>query len=129
MRACGILQLRWARGQLCDKVFKLFRENVPKEISLLVGVISKRLKDCWQRILCNQQCEQHDGNPVGVRCHDVAVLLTVDSIAGPDALCRDEEGRQELVATELVGDVLPGDRLLVHAGVAIERLAAARAGG
>ncbi len=32
------------------------------------------------------------------------------------------------MATELVGEVRPGDRVLVHAGVAIERLATARDG-
>ena len=39
---------------------------------------------------------------------------------GTDALCRDDRGREETVATELVGPVGAGDRLLVHAGVAIE---------
>jgi hydrogenase expression/formation protein HypC len=60
-----------------------------------------------------------------VTCGDVAVPLTVVTVAGADARCRDEQGRQELVAVELVGAVEPGDRLLVHAGVAIERLEAA----
>jgi hydrogenase maturation factor len=64
-----------------------------------------------------------------ITCGDVAVVLTVASIAGADAMCRDEQGREELVATELVGDVQPGDRVLVHAGVAIERLAAMTTGG
>lgn len=59
-----------------------------------------------------------------ITCGDVAVALTVLDVAGPDARCRDEQGREETVATELVGAVAPGDRLLVHAGVAIERLAA-----
>lgn len=60
-----------------------------------------------------------------ITCGDVAVVLTVATVAGADARCRDEDGREELVATELVGDVRPGDRVLVHAGVAIERLASA----
>jgi hydrogenase maturation factor len=46
----------------------------------------------------------------------------VVSSDGADACCQDEEGRVETVAVELVGLVVPGDRLLVHAGVALERL-------
>ncbi len=60
--------------------------------------------------------------PGCITCGDVAVVLTVDSVDGPDATCVDELGRTELVATELVGDVAVGDRVLVHAGVAIERV-------
>jgi len=60
--------------------------------------------------------------PGCITCGDVAVVLTVASAYGVDARCHDEQGREELVATELVGDVRPGDRVLVHAGVAIERL-------
>jgi hydrogenase maturation factor len=60
--------------------------------------------------------------PGCITCGDVAVVLTVATVEGSDAHCRDEHGREELVATELVGQVQPGDRLLVHAGVAIERV-------
>ena len=60
--------------------------------------------------------------PGCITCGDVAVVLTVASVVGSDAQCRDDGGREELVATELVGDVQPGDRVLVHAGVAIERV-------
>ncbi|MEO6712472.1 MAG: HypC/HybG/HupF family hydrogenase formation chaperone [Mycobacteriales bacterium] len=67
--------------------------------------------------------------PGCITCGDVAVSLTVVSVVGADATCRDEQGREELVATELVGDVHAGDRLLVHAGVAIERLSAVPVGG
>lgn len=67
--------------------------------------------------------------PGCITCGDVAVVLTVTTVAGADARCRDDEGREEVVATELVGGVRPGDRVLVHAGVAIERLAPAAAGG
>ncbi|HEV7209856.1 MAG TPA: HypC/HybG/HupF family hydrogenase formation chaperone [Mycobacteriales bacterium] len=67
--------------------------------------------------------------PGCITCGDVAVALTVTSLVGADACCQDDQGREELVATELVGDVQPGDRVLVHAGVAIERLAAASTGG
>jgi hydrogenase maturation factor len=71
-------------------------------------------------------CSAEDGC---ITCGDVAVVLTVTSVADADAVCTDEQGRQETVATELVGDVGPGDRLLVHAGVAIERLTAVPTGG
>jgi hydrogenase expression/formation protein HypC len=57
-----------------------------------------------------------------ITCGDVAVPLTVIEARDNDARCRDDQGREELVAVELVGDVQPGDRVLVHAGVAIERL-------
>ncbi len=60
--------------------------------------------------------------PGCITCGDVAVALTVLDVDGSDARCRDEQGQQEQVAIELVGDVRPGDRVLVHAGVAIERL-------
>ena len=60
--------------------------------------------------------------PGCLTCGDVALILTVDTVRGADALCRDEQGRQELVAIELVGPVAAGTRLLVHAGVAIERV-------
>ena len=63
-------------------------------------------------------------DPGCITCGDIAVELTVVEVQGPDASCRDEWGQQEMVATELVGDVIPGDRLLVHAGVAIKRLEA-----
>jgi hydrogenase expression/formation protein HypC len=39
------------------------------------------------------------------------------------AMCADAEGGQAEVMTELVGSVEPGDAVLVHAGVAIARLA------
>ncbi len=61
--------------------------------------------------------------PGCLTCGDVAVALTVLSVAGADARCADEQGREETVAVELVSPVAAGDRLLVHAGVAIERLA------
>ncbi|WP_323747956.1 HypC/HybG/HupF family hydrogenase formation chaperone [Catenulispora rubra] len=59
-----------------------------------------------------------------ITCGDVAVPLTVVSIAGADACCRDTDGREESVALEFVGPVGVGDRVLVHAGVAIELLPA-----
>jgi hydrogenase maturation factor len=67
--------------------------------------------------------------PGCITCGDVAVVLTVVRTTGEDACCTDAQGRQEVVATELVGPVAPGDRVLVHARVALERLAPAAAGG
>ncbi len=60
--------------------------------------------------------------PGCVTCGDVAIPLRVLSVYGADARCQDAQGREETVAVELVGAVRPGDRLLVHAGVALERL-------
>jgi hydrogenase maturation factor len=71
--------------------------------------------------MTGDHCEVTDGC---ITCGDVAVALTVVDIDGSDARCRDDEGRFEAVATELVDDVVVGDRLLVHAGVALERLTA-----
>jgi len=68
------------------------------------------------------RCEVQDGC---ITCGDVAVELTVVAAGGADADCVDAEDRHEIVATELVGSVHPGDRLLVHAGVALELVASA----
>ena len=55
-------------------------------------------------------------------CGDVAVPVEVLEAAGPDAVCEDEHGRRGTVGVELVSPVSPGDRLLVHGGVAISQL-------
>jgi hydrogenase expression/formation protein HypC len=58
-----------------------------------------------------------------ITCGDVAMPLTVVSIDGSDARCRDDSsGAEEVVAIDLVGPVVVGDRLLVHARVALEIL-------
>jgi len=55
-----------------------------------------------------------------ITCSDEGVPMRVlESIGDGLARC---EGDVE-VMTELVGDVAPGDELLVHAGVALVRLA------
>jgi hypothetical protein len=59
-------------------------------------------------------------------CGDVAVPVTVVEGTEPDALCEDDHERRGLVGVELVAPVRPGERLLVHAGVAISRLGAGR---
>jgi hydrogenase maturation factor len=55
-------------------------------------------------------------------CGDVAVPVTVLTPADDDALCEDDHGQRGSVGVELVAPVRPGDRLLVHGGVAISRL-------
>lgn len=67
-------------------------------------------------------CSTHEAQDGCITCGDIAVPLTVVTVDASDARCIDGEGRSELVAIELVGDVRAGDRVLVHAGVAIERL-------
>lgn len=57
-----------------------------------------------------------------ITCGDVALALTVVEVGEYDARCRAEDGGEELVATELVGPLVPGDRVLVHARVALEKL-------
>jgi hydrogenase maturation factor len=64
-------------------------------------------------------CDVADGC---ITCGDVAVALTVIDVRGADAHCRDDLGRTEDVAIELIDAVVVGDVLLVHAGVALERL-------
>jgi hydrogenase expression/formation protein HypC len=56
-----------------------------------------------------------------ITCGDVAVALTVVEISGADALCRDDAGGSQTVALDFV-TATAGDRVLVHAGVALERL-------
>lgn len=57
-----------------------------------------------------------------ITCGDVAVILDVVSIDGADAVCRAPDGGMEHVAIELVTPVAVGDRLLVHAKVALEKV-------
>ncbi len=59
---------------------------------------------------------------VCITCGDIAIALTVISVDGFTARCRDHDDRVETVAIELVGQVAPGDRVLVHAGVALVNL-------
>ena len=73
----------------------------------------------WLELEPPPSCDVREGC---ITCGDVAVVLSVAELRGADALCRDDDDRTELIATELVGAVQVGDRLLVHAGVALERL-------
>lgn len=55
-----------------------------------------------------------------VTCSDEGVPMRVVSVCADGAVCLDEDGgRHDGVAVDLVGPVAPGDRVLVHAGVAI----------
>ena len=64
-----------------------------------------------------------DSEGVCITCSDQGLVLRVTEL-GTDglALCADETGRQVEVQTNLIDGVNPGDRLVVHAGVAIARL-------
>lgn len=59
-------------------------------------------------------------------CGDVAVEVEVVAVEGTAAVV-EHGGARETVAVDLVGPVAPGDRLLCHAGVALERLERAAA--
>jgi hydrogenase maturation factor len=54
-------------------------------------------------------------------CGDVAVEARVVEVAGSSAVV-EAEGRREQVGIELVEPVAPGELLLCHAGIAIEKL-------
>jgi hydrogenase maturation factor len=59
--------------------------------------------------------------PACITCSDQGTPMRVLELGG-DGIARCDGGE---VLTDLVGDVRPGDELLVHAGVAIARLACA----
>jgi hydrogenase maturation factor len=65
----------------------------------------------------SEACEAHAGC---ITCGDQAVSMRVVSVCDSGAVCLDENGRRhEGIAVDLVEPVAPGDRVLVHAGVAI----------
>lgn len=59
-----------------------------------------------------------------VTCGDEAVTAEVLQVDGSEALIRAGEAT-ERVGIDLVPDVRPGDVLLCHAGIALERVAEA----
>jgi hydrogenase maturation factor len=61
-----------------------------------------------------------------ITCGDVAVEARVVSLPRPHTALVTLAGREEEVATELVEPVAVGDRLLCHAGIALERLGSDR---
>jgi hydrogenase maturation factor len=56
-----------------------------------------------------------------VTCSDEAVAARVESVVGSEAVITVGDER-ERVAIDLVADARPGDLLLCHAGIALERL-------
>jgi hydrogenase maturation factor len=54
-------------------------------------------------------------------CGDVAVAARVETVHGAEAVVS-ANGETERVALDLVPDARPGDLLLCHAGIALERL-------
>jgi hydrogenase maturation factor len=55
-----------------------------------------------------------------ITCSDEGVSMQVVAMSTEGAVCVDEDGTtHERIAVELVEPVVPGDRILVHAGVAI----------
>jgi hydrogenase expression/formation protein HypC len=55
-----------------------------------------------------------------ITCGDEGVRMRVVSLSADGATCVEEDGTQhEGIAIDLVEPVGPGDRVLVHAGVAI----------
>jgi hydrogenase maturation factor len=54
-------------------------------------------------------------------CGDAAVTATVVSVSG-DTATVEAGGRREQVGIELVAPVAPGDALLCHAGIALQKV-------
>ena len=68
-------------------------------------------------------CDPHSGC---ITCGDVGIEMRVLALAEEGlAKCREESGEERDVETALVGDVRPGDVLLVHADVALTKVPAA----
>jgi hydrogenase maturation factor len=59
-----------------------------------------------------------------ITCSDEGIEMTVVALTQSGAQCRDPAGIDQRVEIELVEPVEIGDRLLVHAGVAIANLGA-----
>ena len=56
-------------------------------------------------------------------CGDTAVVATVVEVDGDTALV-EADGKRERVGVELVAPVAPGEALLCHAGIALQRVEA-----
>jgi hydrogenase maturation factor len=63
-----------------------------------------------------------------VTCSDEGLPMRVLEIDAADglAVCRGEDGGESTIDVQLIGDVAPGETLLVHAGVALALLEEAR---
>jgi hydrogenase maturation factor len=59
-----------------------------------------------------------------ITCSDEGIpMRVVEAPTGGIASCTSDDGATSDVMCDLVGDVAPGDAVLVHAGVALLRLA------
>jgi hydrogenase maturation factor len=56
-----------------------------------------------------------------ITCGDVAVTALVVSVSGDTAIV-EVDGRRERVGIELVTPVEPGETLVCHAGIALQKL-------
>jgi hydrogenase maturation factor len=66
-------------------------------------------------------CDPHVGC---ITCGDVGVEMRVVTLGEAGlATCADDGGERREIETALVGAVAPGDRVLVHADVALARCA------
>jgi len=54
-------------------------------------------------------------------CGDVAVVARVEEVGGSEAIVRVGDATEQ-VGIDLVPDARPGDVLLCHAGIALERI-------
>jgi hydrogenase maturation factor len=66
--------------------------------------------------------DDHCEGPVCITCSDRADEVVVTWVDGTAAGVRDPGGATSTVDVSLVDPVVPGDELLVHAGIAIARL-------
>ncbi len=57
-----------------------------------------------------------------ITCADEGIVMRVLARDGTGARCESADGVQADVALDLVSPVAPGEKILVHAGVAIRRL-------
>ena len=69
-------------------------------------------------------CQAQDGHCI--TCSDEGVAMRVVRAGPAEATCADQRSELHAVAVDLVGPVSPGDRVLVHAGVAIHHQGAER---
>lgn len=61
-------------------------------------------------------CEPRSGC---ITCGDQGIPMRVVSLSADGAVCVDERGERHEVAVDLIERVTAGDRVVVHAGVAI----------
>jgi hydrogenase maturation factor len=69
--------------------------------------------------LSGLRCEKRAGC---ITCGDEGVAMRVVELHDGEAVCVDEDGVSHEVAVDLLDAARPGERILVHAGVAIAGL-------